>query len=110
MNSFKASTRQTNAPTSGTQESDESRVDAALLKIKAGSSNYKTLSDYCKALIKKFDTNKDGLVSYLELAEGLRELGIKVFKGEQAAMMRRIDEERAGVISYDGLFKALSRV
>ena len=76
----------------------------------AGSSNYKTLSDYCKALIKKFDTNKDGLVSYLELAEGLRELGIKVFKGEQAAMMRRIDEERAGVISYDGLFKALSRV
>ena len=95
MNSFKASTRQTNAPTSGTQESDESRVDAALLKIKAGSSNYKTLSDYCKALIKKFDTNKDG---------------IKVFKGEQAAMMRRIDEERAGVISYDGLFKALSRV
>lgn len=61
--------------------------------------------------MKKLDTNKDGYITYLELVEGVRELyGIKVFKGEQAAMMRRLDEDRDGVISYDELFKALSRV
>jgi Ca2+-binding EF-hand superfamily protein len=33
-------------------------------------------------LMKKLDTNKDGFITYLELVEGLREMGIKVFKGE----------------------------
>jgi Ca2+-binding EF-hand superfamily protein len=33
-------------------------------------------------LMKKLDTNKDGVISYLELVEGLREMGIKIFKGE----------------------------
>jgi Ca2+-binding EF-hand superfamily protein len=61
-------------------------------------------------LIRKLDTNKDGYVSYMELAEGLRDMGVKLFKGEQAAMMRRIDENRNGQISYDELLKALSRV
>jgi len=37
-------------------------------------------------------------------------MGIKLFKGELAAMRRRIDENRNGQISYDELLKALSRV
>jgi Ca2+-binding EF-hand superfamily protein len=60
--------------------------------------------------MKKLDTNKDGYITYLELVEGLREMGIKVFKGEQAAMMRRLDEDKDGVISYDELYRALSRI
>ncbi len=89
---------------------EEARVDAALLKIKAGAAKFKNLSDYCMHLIRKLDTNKDGYVSYQELAEGLRDMGIKLFKGEQASMMRRIDENRNGQISYDELLRALSRV
>jgi Ca2+-binding EF-hand superfamily protein len=34
-------------------------------------------------IMRKFDKNKDGLISFLELVEGLREhIGIKIFKGE----------------------------
>jgi len=32
--------------------------------------------------MRKLDTNKDGAITYLELAEGLRDMGIKVYKGE----------------------------
>lgn len=92
------------------RDPDEIRVDKALLKIKSGAARFKSLSDYCMFLMKKLDTNKDGFITYLELVEGLREMGIKVFKGEQAAMMRRLDEDRDGVISYDELLKALSNV
>jgi Ca2+-binding EF-hand superfamily protein len=99
-----------NGNTSGFQDSDEARVDQALQKIKSGAGNFRSLADYCKHLMKKLDTNKDGYITYLELVEGLREMGIKVFKGEQAAMMRRLDEDKDGVISYDELYKALSRV
>lgn len=43
---------------------EEARIDAALLKIKAGAAKFKNLSEYCMHLIRKLDTNKDGYVSY----------------------------------------------
>lgn len=94
----------------GSNVAEDARIDAALQKIKAGAAKFKNLSEYCMHLIRKLDTNKDGFVSYMELAEGLRDMGIKLSKGEQAAMMRRIDENRNGQICYDELLKALSRV
>jgi len=33
-------------------------------------------------LMRKLDTNKDGAITYLELVEGLRDMGIKIYKGE----------------------------
>lgn len=96
--------------TQGFQDSDGTRVDNALMKIKAGATNYKSLADYVKFLIKKLDVNKDGFVTPSEFVEGLREIGIKIFKGELAAIMRRIDDDRDGVISYDELYRALSRI
>jgi hypothetical protein len=33
-------------------------------------------------LMRKLDTNKDGFITYLELVEGLRDMGIKIYKGE----------------------------
>jgi len=92
------------------QGSDDSRVDQALIKIKSGASKFRSLSEFVKTLMKNLDTNKDGFITYLELVEGLREMGIKVFKGEQAALMRRLDEDRDGVICYDELYRALARV
>lgn len=47
------------------------------------------------------------MISFLELSDGLREIGIKIFKGEQAAMMRRLDEDRDGLITYDDLYRGL---
>ncbi len=58
-------------------------------------------------MIRKIDKNKDGMISFLELSDGLREIGIKIFKGEQAAMMRRLDEDRDGLITYDDLYRGL---
>jgi Ca2+-binding EF-hand superfamily protein len=60
--------------------------------------------------MKKFDLNKDGLLTPLELVEGLREMGIKIFKGELAAVMRKVDEDKDGFICYDELYRALNRV
>ena len=60
--------------------------------------------------MKKFDVNKDGFLTPLELVEGLREMGIKIFKGELAAVMRKVDEDKDGFVSYDELYRALSRV
>ena len=45
-----------------------------------------------------------------ELSEGLREIGIKIFKGEQAALMRRLDEDKDGLIAYEELYNALRSV
>ncbi len=89
---------------------DDQRVDQALLKIKSGAAKYRSLQEYCMTLLRKLDTNKDGAITYLELVEGLRDMGIKVYKGEQAALMRRLDDDKDGVISYDELFRALNMV
>ena len=61
-------------------------------------------------MIRKLDKNKDGMISFIELSEGLREIGIKIFKGEQAAMMRRLDEDKDGLIAYEELYNALRSV
>ena len=91
-------------------DSEETRVDKALLKIKSGAEKFSSLEEYCYYIIKKLDTNKDGLISYLELAEGMNELGIKIFKGQLIALVRRLDEDRIGGISYNKLLKALQSV
>jgi hypothetical protein len=46
----------------------------------------------------------------MRLSEGLREIGIKIFKGEQAALMRRLDEDKDGLIAYEELYNALRSV
>ena len=89
---------------------EEQRVDQALAKIKAGASKFPSLKEYVAHMMKKMDVNKDGFISFTEMADGLREMGIKVFKGEQAAMMRRLDEDRDGRIAYDELLRALQKV
>ena len=60
-------------------------------------------------LMRKMDTNKDGFLTMGELVDGLRDLlGIKLTQGEQAALMKHIDDNGDGHISYDELYKALS--
>ena len=81
-----------------------------MIKIKQGAARYKSLSEYCTDLFRKLDKNKDGMISFFELSEGLREIGIKIFKGEQAALMRRLDEDRDGLIVFDELYRALKSV
>jgi Ca2+-binding EF-hand superfamily protein len=60
--------------------------------------------------MRRLDKNKDGFITFVELSEGLLELGIKIYKGEQTALMRRLDEDRDGFIAYDELYKALRNV
>ena len=50
-------------PSQASFADEERRIDQILLKIKSGSAGYKSLSEYCMALIRKMDTNKDGLLS-----------------------------------------------
>ena len=71
------------------------RVEQALIKIKSGAQQFKNLQDYCMTLFRKLDANKDGHITSVELVNGLRDMfGIKLFKGEIAAIMKRIDEDQ----------------
>ena len=89
---------------------EDFKAQQGLMKIKAGASSFKNLADYCMALMRKLDTNKDGFISSSELVEGLRVMGIKITKGQMSAMMRRIDEDRDGSICYDELYRALNSI
>lgn len=51
-------------------------VDQALKKIVAHSEEYANMKEYCKALIKKFDSNNDGQISFQELTDGLKKMKI----------------------------------
>jgi hypothetical protein len=51
-------------------------VTTCLRKIASGSEEYSSMRAYIKDLMKKFDTNSDGLLSIQELIDGLKKLNI----------------------------------
>jgi Ca2+-binding EF-hand superfamily protein len=42
-------------------------VEDTLMKIVSGAKNYKSITDYVKDLVRRFDNNNDGLLSVYEL-------------------------------------------
>ena len=51
----------------------ESNLDLIISKIKAASRNYPSLQAYAVDLLKKLDKNDDGVISFAEFTQGLRE-------------------------------------
>lgn len=77
--------------------------------IKAGS-DYSSLRDWSKALIRKFDQDMDGIISFQELCDGLKSMEINLALKERVALMKKLDMNRDGEISDTELYKALSSV
>ena len=85
-------------------------VDQALKKIASGAADSPNLKEYVKSLMKRFDSNHDGLISVEELAQGLKKLGINLNTKEINSLMEKLDLNRDGEVSEQELFKVLQGV
>ena len=82
-------------------------VETAIKKIAAGGEDYPSMREYVKALIKKFDNNSDGLITFQELSDGLKKIQIFLSQREKQALMEKLDLNRDGEISAEELLKIL---
>lgn len=58
----------------------------------------------------RFDINRDGLITFDELSEGLKSIEVRISEKEKLALMKEIDKDRDNAISKQELFNALSAV
>ena len=66
------------------------------------------MKDYCKHLIRKFDRDNDGIITFNELCDGLQKLNIMVTIQDKKSLMERLDLDRDGKITENELFRVLS--
>ncbi len=85
-------------------------VETALKKIASGATGSSNLRDYVKDLVRKFDRNGDGLLTFEELSDGLAKIHIYLNQREIQAMMQKIDLDRDGEISGEELLTAINSV
>ncbi len=83
-------------------------ADLAIKKIAAGAEGYPSLKDYVRDLMRRFDNNNDGRISFEELSNGLRSLGISLTFAEKQSLMKKFDGNLDGEISSEELTKVLS--
>lgn len=89
---------------------EESNIDDALRKLIKAGSDFSNLREWAKALIRKFDKNMDGIISFQELCDGLKSMDINLALKDRVALMKKLDMNRDGEISDTELYKALSTV
>jgi Ca2+-binding EF-hand superfamily protein len=68
---------------SGGQTVSSSSIDKLVEKLAAGGKSFSSVKDYARALIRKFDRDNDGIITFEELCDGLIKMNIKVSYAEQ---------------------------
>ena len=63
-----------------------------------------------RVLIKRFDGNSDGIITFDELVNGVKSLHIHLNLKEKLALMKKLDMNRDGEITADELYRVLSKV
>jgi Ca2+-binding EF-hand superfamily protein len=66
------------------------------------------MRDFVKHLMNRFDSNGDGRISFEELSNGVRSLGIILTSAERQSLMKKFDANLDGEISTEELLKILS--
>jgi Ca2+-binding EF-hand superfamily protein len=94
----------------GSSSSSSSGVDSILKRLAADGKSYSSLREYAAFLIRKFDRDNDGIISFQELCDGLAKLSIPVSQQDKKALMDRLDIDRDGSVTETELYKALSSV
>ena len=62
-------------------------AEIALKKIAAGAEEYSSMREYVNVLMKKFDMDGDGMITFDELCNGLKKLNINLTQKEKQALM-----------------------
>ena len=70
-------------------------------------SHYKSQQEQLIGLSRIFDLDKDGLVSYLELVDGVKSLGISAKKNDMIDLMALIDLDKDGFLTQKEMYAAL---
>jgi Ca2+-binding EF-hand superfamily protein len=83
-------------------------ADQVLSKLKTNGQNFNSMREYAKFLIRKFDDNNDGIISFRELSEGLKSLGMSLSIPEMKSLMKRLDFNKDGNITEEELVKVFS--
>jgi Ca2+-binding EF-hand superfamily protein len=85
-------------------------AEVALKKLASGAEDYGSMKDYVKFLIKRFDYDGDGIITFNELCEGIKSIHIFLTLKERQALMRALDLNYDGELSQEELYKVLSKV
>jgi Ca2+-binding EF-hand superfamily protein len=68
------------------------------------------MKDYARALIKRFDTDNDGVITFQELCEGLKQFDIDLPLNQRIGLMKKLDVDKDGEITDIELTRALKTV
>lgn len=68
------------------------------------------MRDYCNALIRKFDYDQDGIITFKELCDGVKQLNIVLTLKERQSLMSMLDLNQDGELTSDELYQVLSKV
>ncbi len=71
-------------------------VTTVVKRLLEGSEKFSNLREYARHLIRKFDNNSDGIISFQELCEGLSRMNILISNQEKQALMKKLDIDRDG--------------
>lgn len=85
-----------------------SSIDQIIAKLSDGAKSFASLRDYCKHLIRKFDRDNDGIITFTELCDGLAKLNMTVSQSDKKALMERLDIDRDGKITETELYRVFS--
>lgn len=83
-------------------------ADQALNKLKSNGKNFNNMREYAKFLIRKFDDNNDNIISFRELSDGLKDLGLSLSLPEMQSLMKKLDFNKDGNLTEEELVKAFS--
>jgi Ca2+-binding EF-hand superfamily protein len=68
------------------------------------------MRDYARHLIKLFDRDNDGIITFNELCDGLLKLKITVSQPDKQGLMQRLDIDRDGKITETEIHRVLLSV
>ena len=88
--------------------SSSSTLDNVISKMVLNGKSFPSLKDYAKHLIRKWDKDSDGIITFSELCDGIYKLNIMISQQDKKALMDLLDIDRDGKITETELFRVLS--
>lgn len=88
--------------------SASSSVDNVIKKLVINGKSFGSMKDYARHLIKKFDRDNDGIITFTELCDGLIKLNIMISQADKKGLMDRLDIDRDGKITETEIYRVLS--